>query len=211
MRGFLRYWHDPGYWRWRWDKITGGTRAGLVVMLALSFGLGGYYTAAVLADSTEPTAAHVSPTQKIVTRVQTVAVSAPGQTVTEQVTVQQAGRERGVTNRQTVVQSQTVEWPVTVTDAITRTVTGPTRTVSGPTATVTNQVLRVVTGPTQTVTNRISSPTRSVTVTSPSETVTGPTETVTRTVTQPSPTVTETITNAVTVAVTVAATKPPKK
>ena len=211
MRSFLRYWHDPGYWRWRWDKIAAGTRAGLIVVLALSFGFGGYYAAAVLADSTEPTAAHVSPTQKVVTRVKTVAVTAPGQRVTKEVTVKQAGRERVVTNSQTVVQSQTVERPVTVTNTITRTVTGPTKTVSEPTPTVTNQVTRLVTGPTQTVTNRTSSPTRSVTVTGRTETVTGPTETVTRTVTQPSPTVTVTSTNTVTMTVTETVGKGPKK
>ena len=218
MRNFFRYWKDPDYWLWRWDRMSDGAGVGIVVALAFLVALGGYMTANVLADSTDPTAA--SATQKVVvTRVQTVAVSAPGQTVMREVTVQQAGRERVVTSRQTqtVVQSRTVERPVTVTNAITRAVTGPTRTVTGPTQTVENQIIRIVTGPTQTVTDRNPSPGRSVTVagstrtvTGPTRTVTSPTQTVTRTVTQPARTVTETMTSTVTTTVTETVTRPPK-
>ena len=199
MRNFLRYWRDPGYWRWRWGQVGEGARFGLVLLLAGLIGLGGYYTA-VVAGSGDTTAAYMPPTQKLVTVQQTVihrvngaakvvtevrrvAVPSPSEravTVTGERTITLPGTGRtvikGITvespgHTQTVVQSQTVERPVTITTAL----TGATRTVN-------------VTGPGRTVT------------------ATGPTQTITNTVTQPPRTVTEATTQTVTTRETVATT-----
>jgi len=228
---FLRYWKDPAYWSWRWQRVSVGTKLLLGVGLAVMCGLGGYTAAKGLADATETTAAFVPPTQQVVTVQRTVVRRAGGETVVKTVKLQSPSHERVVTNSRTrtILQPKTVAVtvPVTVPVTVTRAVTGPTQTVTkrvaapgrnvvvtGPTQTVTNEV----TGPTQTLTNEVVVPGRNVTVTgstrtvtnqvtSPGKdvTVTGPTRTVTNTVTQPAKTVTETktVTTATTVSVTV--------
>ena len=199
MRNFLRYWRDPDYWRWRWERVGPIARFGLVLLVASLIGLGGYYTA-VVAGSGDNSAAYVPPTQKLVTVQQTVIhrVKGTARVVTEvrkvadpspnaqvvtvagerTVTLPGTGRTviEGTTvespgHTQTVVQSQTIERPVTITTAL----TGATRTVN---------------------------------VTAPGRTVTapGPTQTITNTVTQPPRTVTEATTQTVTTTDTVATT-----
>ena len=202
MRNLLRYWRDAGYWRWRWQRASDGTRLVPLVLLACLVGVGGYLTAG-LAGSAETTASFVPPTHNVVTVQRTVVHRVKGtarvvtevqrvpvrtssgqrvvtlagreQTVVREVTVQRPGRDRFVTRprTRTVLQSQTVERPITVTTAIN--------------------------GPTRTVTDRITSPGRTVTVA-------GPTQTVTSTVTQPPRTITETNTVTTTDTVTTTAT-----
>jgi hypothetical protein len=210
MRGFLRYWHDPGYWRWHWQRASVGTKSSLLVLLALLVGVGGYFTA-VLAGSAATTAPYVPPTQKLVTVERTVVQRMHGQTrvVTQlQKIVVPSASERVVTlsgSGRTVVQEVTVQRPgrdrvVTVlrpgrdrvvTQAQTRTVLQQ-QTIERPVT-----VTTAVNGPT--VTERTTAPSRTVTAT-------GPTQTVSNTVTQPPRTVTEAITNTVTATLTTTAT-----
>lgn len=183
MRNLWRYWRDPDYWRWRWDRVGAGARFGLVLLVASLIGLGGYYTA-VVAGSGDTRAAYMPPAQKLVTVQQTVihrvkgsarvvtevrrvAVPSPNEqvvTVTGERTVTVPGTGRTVIKRvtlgspghtQTVVQSQTVERPVTITTAL----TGAARTVN---VTVPGRTV-TATGPTQTITNTVTQPPRTVT------------------------------------------------
>jgi len=202
MRNFLRYWRDPGYWRWRWNRVGGGAKLLLAVGLGLLVGAAGYATARTASEKTQ-TAAFEPPRANVVTvigdlRDRTVIAEAVPRTVATTVTLQ-GDTPAPVVQTETVVQPQTVERPVTVTKGVTRAVT-----VAGPAKAVTTQVTqpaRTVTKPAQTV----AQPSRTVTNTA---TVTN-TDTVTqaaRTVTQPSRTVTDTnivtTTNTVTNTVT---------
>ena len=211
MRGFLRSWNYPGHWRRSWSRVSGSSKAGLAVMLALVVWMGGYFAAQSLGAAADTAAADVPPTDvvtvervyrakgqdHVVTQVRRVTVPTPAHTILQQV----VRRPVTVTNR--VVSpghTVTVTGPA---QTVTKTVTSPghTVTVTGPAQTVTKTVTSpghtvTVTGPTQTVTDTVTSPRRTVTVT-------GPTQTVTNTVTQPARTVTETVTDTVTATVTV--------
>ena len=48
---FLRYWKDPAYWSWRWQRVSIGTKLLLGLGLAVMCGLGGYTAAKGLADA----------------------------------------------------------------------------------------------------------------------------------------------------------------
>ena len=127
---FLRYWKDPAYWSWRWQRVSIGTKLLLGLGFAIMCGLGGYTAAKGLADAAETTAAFVPPTQQVVTVQQTVVRRAGGESVVKTVTLQTQGHDRVVTNSRTrtVVEPETV--PVTVPVTVTRAVTGPTQTVT---------------------------------------------------------------------------------
>jgi hypothetical protein len=202
MRDLLRFWHDPDYWRWRSQRMSGATKTLLLGLLILLVGLAGYVTAVKASGSAAHTnAAYVAPAQKlvtvqrtvvhrvkgtgrVVTQVKKVAVPSPpervvtlrgnGTTVVDEVTVQRAGRDRVVTEAQTttVRQSQTVERPTTITNSV----TAPGRTVTAA-------------GGTQTVTRTLTEP--------------GTTQTVTRTVTEPAKTITNTVTTTETLTTTI--------
>jgi len=174
MRDFRRYWTDPGYWRWRWQRIGIDTKLFVLLAVAASVGLGGYLSARELAGATEASGGYAPPVQSsqgIVTAQSTVAqttqMQARGATpirqravafpVASQTIVQRVtGRVVTTGQTQTIMQSATVHQPVTVPGAVTNAVTRPV-TVSGPTQTVTKEVTqpaRTVTGPTRTVTNQ---------------------------------------------------------
>ena len=78
MRTFLRYWNDPGYWRWLWDETSDGTKAGLTVLLALLVGFGGYISAsAVTATDAVTTTKTVTTTVTLPVRTVTVTLPRP--------------------------------------------------------------------------------------------------------------------------------------
>src|SRR4051812_3867250 len=156
MRDFFRYWRDPGYWRWRWDRVGGGAKLLLALALGLLVGAAGYATARTASEKTQA-AAFEPPRVNVVTvkrtiidlRDQTVTAKATPRTVAATVTLQ-GDTPAPVVQTETVVQPQTVERPVTVTKGVTRAVT-----VAGPAKAVTTQVTqpaRTVTQPPRTVT-----------------------------------------------------------
>jgi hypothetical protein len=192
-----------------WRRLGDEARIGLAILLACITGIAGYITAGI-ADSATTTAAYVPPTPKqvtvqrtvihrvkgtgrVVTDVRTVALPSEPleRVVTEQIT--RPGRDRVVTDAETttVLQSQTIDRPVTVTTAV----NGQTRTiterVTSPSRTVT------ATAPTQTITSTVTQPPRTVT------------ETTTKTVTTTDTVTTiDTVTTTETVTVTVPCKKP---
>jgi hypothetical protein len=174
MRSALRtYWRDPGYWRWLWrERVSGQTKGAIAVMGAVAFGVAGYLSAERLAATEEAatfttqrvvtvvrqTGAHTPP--EVVTKTITqpgetdvvtvrrdgrrVVVRAPGETVTEALTVRGPVQDRVVTDTRTntVVRTETLDRLRTVTtpgmtETVTREVTEPARTV---TQTVTDEV-----------------------------------------------------------------------
>jgi hypothetical protein len=174
VRSDLRtYWRDPGYWRWLWrERVSGQAKGAIAVMVAVAFGIAGYLSAERLAPPEEAatfttqrivtvvrkTGAFMPPTVVTTTTTQsgerdvvtvrrdgrTVVVRAPGETVTEALTVRGPIQERVVTDTRTntVLQTETVDRLRTVTmpgltETVTRVVTEPARTV---TATVTKEV-----------------------------------------------------------------------
>ena len=224
MRHFPRSWRDPGHWRRSWNRVSGSSKAGLAVMLALLVWVGGYFAAKGLAGAADSTAADVqvitfrrvvyktNGQSRAVTRVESVVVAGTAQTILQRVTARQSGATEIVTKPgqvETVLRTVTVQRPGrdrVVTDSRPQTVVRA-ETVDRP-VTVTTAVTRPVAGPTQTVTNRVTTPGGTVTgptqtvtnrVTTPGRTVTGPTQTVTSpgrtvTVTRPAQTVTSTVT-----------------
>ena len=84
---FLRYWKDPDFWRWRWQRVSGGSKLLLVVGLAALTGLGGYIAAQGLAEATDTTAAFVPPTAQVVTVQRILAGEDGGSTVVKTVTL----------------------------------------------------------------------------------------------------------------------------
>jgi hypothetical protein len=174
MRSALRsYWRDPGYWRWLWrERVSGQTKGAIAVMVAVAFGVAGYLSAERLAATEEAatvttqrvvtvvrkTGAYTPPaivtktiTQPGETDVVTVrrdgrrvVVRAPGETVTEALTVRGPVQHRVVTDTRTstVVRTETLDRLRTVTtpgmtETVTREVTEPARIV---TQTVTDEV-----------------------------------------------------------------------
>jgi hypothetical protein len=180
MRSDIRkYWRDPRFWRWWWEqRVSGDTKGVIAVIGALACGVAGFLGAGWLAATEEAatsttqrvvtvagkTGAYAPP--EVVTKSQTV--TRPGET--DVVTVRRDGRtvvrrapgetvtvpgpveQRVVTNARTntVVQTETMDRPTTVTTP------GTTVTTPGTTETVT----REVTQPASTVTE-----TNAVTVT----------------------------------------------
>jgi hypothetical protein len=185
MRSALRtYWRDPGYWRWLWrERMSGQAKGAIAVMVAVAFGIAGYLSAERLAATEEAaqfttqrvvtvvrkTPANTPP--EVVTKTitqpgetdvvtvrrdsRTVVVRAPGETVTEALTVRGPVQERVVTDARTntVVRTETVDHVRTVTtpgmtETVTREVTEPARTVTQTVteeATVTEEVTVTVT------------------------------------------------------------------
>jgi hypothetical protein len=167
------YWRHPGYWRWLWrERVSGQTKGAIAVMVAVTFGIAGYLSAERLAATEEAatfttqrivtvvrkTGAYTPPAVATTTITQpgetdvvtvrrdgrTVVVRAPGETVTEALTVRGPIQERVVTDTRTntVLRTETVDRLRTVTlpgmiETVTRVVTEPARTV---TATVTEEV-----------------------------------------------------------------------
>ena len=107
---FLRYWEDRDFWRWRWQRVSGGSKLLLVVGLAALTGLGGYIAAQGLAEATDTTAAFVPPTAQVVTVQRILAGEDGGSTVVKTVTLPGKTRDRVVTDSetQTVVRGKTV-------------------------------------------------------------------------------------------------------
>ncbi len=166
MRSDLRtYWRDPGYWRWLWrQRVSGETKRAIAVMVAIALGIAGYLSAEHLAATEEATfttqrvvtvvrKTHANTPPKVVTKTttqpgetdvvtvrragRTIVVRAPGETVTEALTVRGPVQERVVTDARTntVMRTETVDRVRTVTtpgmtETVTREVTAPARTVT---------------------------------------------------------------------------------
>ena len=98
---FLRYWNNPDFWRWQWQRISFGAKLFVVVGLAVAIGLGGYIAAQGLAAAIDDPAAFAPPRQEVVTVQETVVRRAGGETVVKSVTLPGPTASRGITDSQT--------------------------------------------------------------------------------------------------------------